>query len=201
MPKFFYGMMYRTEYTRLLVAYRVTLNTGMTCMLTYRKKFCQIQRHVRTIFSVYSVRIWGTIFLCCVIPTKIPQKPFCDWWCMFNTFVSTRSVAFCTTPGKNETRRFYTKGFGLVSRLCGVVGSLSWFTKFLIGSKINIWSVVYINSKFIYSSETRVFTIIKCVIVCNVCVLWSLECVACIIVRWWGFYNPDSNLRQRLLHS
>ena len=36
---------------------------------------------------------------CCGIPTKIPWKPFCNWWHIFNSFVSTCAVAFHTTHG------------------------------------------------------------------------------------------------------
>ena len=99
-------------------------------------------------------------FLCCGIPTEMPQKPFCEWWHMFNTFVSTCSVAFCTTQGQNKTRSFDTEGFVPVASLCGIIGSLSWFKKCLIGITGNIWSVVDINTKSIYHSETRTCTII-----------------------------------------
>ena len=64
--------------------------------------------------------------------------------------------------------RFDTEFFVPVTSLCGVVGSLSWFTKCLIGRTRNILSFVYINEKCIYSSENRACTIIECAIVCNV---------------------------------
>ena len=62
--------------------------------------------------------------------------------------------------GQNKTCRFDNEVFVPVSSLCGVLGSLYWFTKCLIFIKVNILSVVYINEKCIYSSETRACTII-----------------------------------------
>ena len=87
---------------------------------------------------------------------------------MFNSFFSTCAVAFRTTHGQNKTCGFDTKGFMQFAILCGVLGSLSWFTKCLIVRTGNILSVVYINEKCIYSSETRVCTIIEYVIAWNV---------------------------------
>ena len=49
-------------------------------------------------------------------------KNLFDLCCMFNAFVSTCTVAFCTGHGKNKTCRFDTGGFVIVSSLCGVVG-------------------------------------------------------------------------------
>ena len=86
-----------------------------------------------------------------------------------NAFVSTCAVAFYTTQGQNKTRRFDTEGFVSVASLCGIVGSLYWFTKCLIGRTGNIWSVVYTNERCIYPSETRACTILECEIVRNVC--------------------------------
>ena len=60
-------------------------------------------------------------FWCSGIPTKIPQKPFCAWWRIFNVFVSTCAVAFRKTHGKNNTHKWYTEGFVPVASLCGVV--------------------------------------------------------------------------------
>ena len=37
--------------------------------------------------------------------------------------------------------------------------------------------------------------------ICVFYMFWSPDCVACPIMRCWGFYNPDSNLRQRILQS
>ena len=42
---------------------------------------------------------------------------------MFNGFVSTYTVDFNTTDGKNKTIRFDTEDFVPVTSLCGVVGS------------------------------------------------------------------------------
>ena len=69
---------------------------------------------------------------------------------------------------------FDTEGFVLVSSLCGVVGSPSWFTRFLIGRTGNILSVVYINAKCIFLSETDVFTIMECAIVSDFCHVTSI---------------------------
>ena len=99
-------------------------------------------------------------FWCCGIQNKIPQKRFFDWWRMFNAFVSTCEVAFCTTHGNNKSSSFDTESFVPVGSLCGIVDSLSWFTNHLIGWTGNILSVVYINKKIIYLSEARAYTII-----------------------------------------
>ena len=61
-------------------------------------------------------------FWCCGIPKKMPQKPFCGLWHIFNAFVSTCAVANHATYGQNKTRRFYTEGFIQVSSFFGVVG-------------------------------------------------------------------------------
>ena len=138
-------------------------------------------------------------FLCCTIPTNMPQKMFCDWWCMFNAFVSTCEVAFLTTHGQNKKCGFDTEGFVPVYGLCGVVGSSSWFNKYLIGRTGNIWSVMYINSRSMYSSETRAGTIIECTIVLNVhhitstwqFIYWwydatNTSCTPCIEIPSWN---------------
>ena len=118
---------------------------------------------------------------CCVIPTKIPPKPFCYWWRVFNAFLSIFAVKSFTTHGQNKTRRFDTEGLVPVASVCGVVGSPSWVIKCLIGKIVNIWWVVFINSKCMYSSETWVCTIIECAIVLNfhpVTSTWPL-------ISWW----------------
>ena len=68
---------------------------------------------------------------------------------MFKAFVSTCAFAFRKTHRQNKIRRFDTEGFVLVSSLCGVVGSSSWFTKGLIGRTGNILSVAYINTRYL----------------------------------------------------
>ena len=85
---------------------------------------------------------------------------FCDWWPLFNAFLSMCKVDFCTTYGQNKTCGFDTEGLLSVAGLCGVVGSSSWLIKYLIGRTGNIWSTVYINAQCIYLSETRACTII-----------------------------------------
>ena len=81
-------------------------------------------------------------FLCCGIPTKMPQKPFCDWWWIFNASMSTFSVDSSTRYGQNKIGGFDTEGFVPVLSLCGVVGSPYLFTKCLIGRTGNIWSLM-----------------------------------------------------------
>ena len=113
-------------------------------------------------------------FWCCVIPTKIQRKTFCACWRIFNAILSTCTVAFCTTHGQNNTRKCYTEGFIPVASLNGVVGSPSLFIRYLIGRTRKIWSVVYINEKWIYVSKTLACTIRECAIVHNVLhVTWT----------------------------
>ena len=64
----------------------------------------------------------------------------------------------------------------------------SRFTKFLIGKKGNIWSVVYINSKCMYLLETRLCTIIECVIVWNVRHVTS----TLPLISWWFGASNES---------
>ena len=118
-------------------------------------------------------------FWCWWIPTNIPQKHFCDWWRIFNSFVSTCAIVFRTTYGKNTTRRFDTEGFVPVDSLYGVVGPPSCFTKFLIGRTGNMWSVVYIIKKCICLPESWV-------IVCNVC---HVNSTYPFIYWWYGAAN------------
>ena len=44
---------------------------------------------------------------------------------MFNVFVSTCALAFLTTHGKNNMRKYDTEGLVPVASLCGIVGSSS----------------------------------------------------------------------------
>ena len=67
-----------------------------------------------------------------------------------------------------------------VASLNGVVGSPSLFIRSLIGSTRKIWSVVYINAKWIYSSETLACTISYCEIVRNFLHFTS----ACLLILW-----------------
>ena len=93
---------------------------------------------------------------------------FCAWWRIFNVFVSTCAVAFRTTHGKNKTRKCDTEGFVPVASVCGVVGSPPSFIRSLIGRTGKIWSVVYINAKWTYTSGTLACTIRACATVHNV---------------------------------
>ena len=61
---------------------------------------------------------------------------------MFNAFLSTCEVDFCTTHGQNTTRRFDTEGFVPVASFYDVMASQYWYTKCLIGRPGNIWRVV-----------------------------------------------------------
>ena len=101
---------------------------------------------------------------------------------MFNAFVSTWAVTFCTTHKKNRTCGFGTEGFVTVSSLCVVVGSPSRFIKCLIGRTVNILSVMYMNEKCIYSSKTLACTIIECAIVCDVRHVTSIWP----FISWWS---------------
>ena len=106
---------------------------------------------------------------------------------MFNEFVPTCEVAFRTTHIKNKICWFDTEGFVPVSSLCGVVGSPYWFTKCLIGRTEDIWPVVYMNRRFIYTSKTCACTIIECEIVNNVCHITSTWP----FISWW--YGPAND--------
>ena len=113
---------------------------------------------------------------------KYTPKNIFSWWCMFNAFLLMCEVSFFTTYGKNGTHIFDTKVFVSVASLCGVVGSPSWFTKCLIGKTGNIWWVVYINSKCMYSSKNSVCTIIEFAIVHNVNYVNS----SWPFISWWS---------------
>ena len=131
-------------------------------------------------------------FWCCEIPTEISGKLFCCWWYIFNAFVLTCAFSLHTTHVQNKTCRFDTEGFVPVYSLCGIVGPPSWFEKSLIGKTGNIWPVLYINAKFIYSSSTRACTIIEYEIVCNVHHFTSIWP----IISWWcGATNDSHNPR------
>ena len=137
-------MMQRMLYTRLLVT--VTSASEYGCGM-YDNAQENISSNTMsceaTIFHVLGMYMRYT-FWCCRIPTKIPRKTFCDWWCIHNAFAPTCAVAFRTTHGQNKTCIFENEGFVPVDSLCGVVGSAYWFTKCLIVRTLNIWSVVYI---------------------------------------------------------
>ena len=120
-------------------------------------------------------------FWCCGTPMRITQKPLCDWWHMFNAFVSTCAFVFHKIYEKYIMRRFDTGGLVPVSSLCGIVGSPPWFIKCLIGKTGNIWWVVYTNAKCMYYYKTRVYTILECVIVFNVCHVTSTWP----FIYWW----------------
>ena len=107
-------------------------------------------------------------FWCSGIPTKIPRNPFCDWWRMFNDFVSTFAIAFRTTHVQNIMCKWDTEGFIPVASFCGVVRSPSLFIRSLIGRTGKMWYVVYINVKWTYTYGTLACTIRECSTVRNV---------------------------------
>ena len=53
---------------------------------------------------------------------------------MFNSFVPTCAVYFCTTHGQNKIRKCDIEGYVPVASLYGVVRSPSSFISYLIGS-------------------------------------------------------------------
>ena len=121
-------------------------------------------------------------FWCCVIPKKITQKSFCGWWRIFNAFPSTCAFCFFPTHGQNRTRIFDTEGFVPVDNFCDVVVSPYCFTKCLIYETRNMWWVVYINAKCMYSLEIRACTIIEFVVVRNVYHVTSTWP----FISWWS---------------
>ena len=68
----------------------------------------------------------------------------------------------------------------LVASLYGVVESPSLFIRYLIGRTGKIWSVVFINAKWIYTYETISCTIIECEIVRSVLHATS----TCLFIYW-----------------
>ena len=119
-------------------------------------------------------------------------EPFCAWWRIFNNFLSTCAVAFCTTHVQNNTHKCDTEGFVLVASLNGVIGSPSSFIRSLIGRNGKIWSVVYINAKSIYVLENLACTIRECAIVRNVLHVAS----TCLFISWCsGAANVKWTLR------
>ena len=107
-------------------------------------------------------------FWCCGITTNMLRKPFCAWWSIVNTFLSTCAVAFRIIHVQNSTRKCDTEGFVPVPTSKYVVFMLSLFLRSLIGRTGKIWSVVYINAKWIYTSETLACDITECDIVRNI---------------------------------
>ena len=120
---------------------------------------------MKILSSLYLVCTQDIIFDAVEFQRRYRKKPFCDWWHIFNAFVPTCAVAFRTTHGKNNTLICSTEGFVPVASLYGVVRSPSSFIRYLMGRTGKIWSIVYINSKWIYSSKTLACTIRECVIV------------------------------------
>ena len=126
----------------------------------------------------------------------MPRNPFCAWWRIFNVFVSTCPVAFRTTHGQNKTRKCDTEGFVPVVSFRGVVGLPSSFIRSLISRTGKIWSVVYINAKWTYTSRTLACTIRACATIRNVLQVTS----TCPFISWC---SGAANVRRipRVWHS
>ena len=103
--------------------------------------------HLKNIVRRYDISFVGYVnkipFLMLWNSIKDTTKKNCYWWHMFNAFVPTLAVAFCTTNGKNKTRKCNIEGFIPVASLNVVVLPPSSFIKYLIGSTRNILSDVY----------------------------------------------------------
>ena len=122
--------------------YKIYDNTG--CVVSASEYRHDMYAHAINLVSLNTTSSEENIFCvvgtyircpcwCCWLPMKVPQKPFYDWWHIFNTFVLTCEVAFRTTHEKKMKSLFDTEGFVPVDSLCGVVGLPSKLTKFLIG--------------------------------------------------------------------
>ena len=139
----------------MMVALQVPLNTEVTCIIPHYKKFRQIQLHVKNLFpcpryidEVPFFMFWNS--------NEYTPKALFYWRHMLNAFVSTYEAAFSTTHGHNKTRTFDTEGFLTVSSLCGAVCSPSIFTKYLIGTTVNISSILCINANiYIHQKPVR----------------------------------------------
>ena len=126
----------------------------------------------------------------------MPRKPFCAWWRMFNVFVSVCVVALRTKHGQNNTRKYDTEGFVPVASLCGVVGSSPSFIRSFIGRTGKMWSVVYIDAKWTYTSRTLACTIRECATVRNVLHVTS----TCPFISWCSG-AANVKLTPRVWHS
>ena len=94
-------------------------------------------------------------------------------------FVNVHS-SFLYNTWKNNTRKYDTEGFVYVTSLNDVVGLTSSFLRYLIGRNRRIWSVVYMNEKWIYASKHLALTISECGIVRNVLRVTS----TCLFIYW-----------------
>ena len=83
-------------------------------------------------------------------------------------FVRVLYIKLRRTLRQNKTRKCDVEGFVPVASLCGVVGYPSSFIRSLIGRTRKIWYVVYINTKWRYTSGTLACTIRECATVRNV---------------------------------
>ena len=127
---------------------------------------------------------------------KIPRKPFCAWWRMFNLFVSTCAIYLRKTHGQNNTRNCDTEGFVPVASLCGVVGLPFSFIRSLIGRTGKMWFVVYINVKWTYNYGTIAGTIRECATVHNFLQVTS----TCPFISWCSG-AANVKLTPRVWHS
>ena len=157
-------------------------------MLTRWKNFHQTQYHMKILSFLYWVHTQDILFDAVEYQQRYRENPFCAWWRMFNAFFSTCAVSFRTINGQNNTRKCDTEGFVSVASLCGVVGSPFLFIRSLIGRTGNIWSVVYINAKWIYASKNLACTIRECATVRNVLHVTSTSP----LISW---YSGDANVK------
>ena len=100
-----------------------------------------------------------------------------------------RELSVRTTHGKNNTHKWETEGFVPVASLCGVVGLPSLFIISLIGRTGKMWSIVYINAKWTYTSGNLACTIRECATVRNVLQVTS----TCQFISWC---SGASNIKQ-----
>ena len=115
---------------------------------------------------------------------------------MFNAFLSTCAVAFRKNHWQNNTNKFDTEDVVPVASLNGVVGLPSSFIKYLIGRTGKIWSVVYIDKKWIHASETLACTIREWAIVRN-----NLHVTSTCLFIYWCSGTSNIKLTPRVWHS
>ena len=118
--------------------------------------------------SLYSICTQDTLFDAVEFQWRYRKNPSALGDTYLSHSFSTYTVAFCTTHGQNNTRKCDTDSFVPVASLNGAIGSPYSFIRYLIGRTREIWSVVYINTKWIYASKTLTCTIRECAIIRNV---------------------------------
>ena len=155
---------------------------GVSYCQMHRHHFCirswRVWQRTRKTFVKYNI-IWRYYLSCTgyvhkiyffmlLNPNENTAKPFLCLVTHIQRLCLNMCCSFCTTHGQNKTRKCDTEGFVPVASLCGVVGSPSSFIRYLIGRTGKIWSAVYINAKWTYTSATLACTIRVCATVRNV---------------------------------